>query len=61
MKRVICFVALTLSLICGSILLAPKTSAITYGFVDSNNTFRNTGAFIVNQPTDKSFQFARAH
>jgi len=28
-------------------LLAPKTSAITYGFVDSNNTFRNTGAFIV--------------
>jgi secreted trypsin-like serine protease len=47
MKRVICFVALTLSLICGSLLLAPKTSAITYGFVDSNNTFRNTGAFIV--------------
>ena len=47
MKRVICFLALTLSLICGSLLLAPKTSAITYGFVDSNNTFRNTGAFIV--------------
>jgi len=47
MKRVICFVALTLSLICGSLLLAPKTSAITYGFVDSNNAFRNTGAFIV--------------
>jgi trypsin len=47
MKRVICFVVLTLSLICGSLLLAPKTSAITYGFVDSNNTFRNTGAFIV--------------
>jgi hypothetical protein len=47
MKRVICFVAVTLSLICGSLLLAPKTSAITYGFVDSNNTFRNTGAFII--------------
>ena len=47
MKRAVCFVALTLSLICGSLLLAPKTSAITYGFVDSNNIFRNTGAFII--------------
>jgi len=47
MKRVICFIVLTLTLICGSLLLPPKTSAITYGFVDSNNTFRNTGAFIV--------------
>jgi hypothetical protein len=47
MKRVICFVVLTLSLVCGSLLLAPRTSAITYGFVDSNNTYRNTGAFIV--------------
>src|SRR5678815_1020744 len=51
MKRLICFVAVTLSLICGSLLLAPQTSAITYGFVDSNNTFRNTGAFIVKSPT----------
>ena len=47
MKRVICFAVLTLSLICGSLLLAPRTSAITYGFVDTNNTFRNTGAFVV--------------
>jgi len=36
-------------------LLAPKTSAITYGFVDSNNTFRNTGAFIVKSPTGENF------
>jgi hypothetical protein len=36
-----------LSLICGSLLLAPNSSAITYGFVDSNNTFANTGAFVV--------------
>lgn len=47
MKRVACLSALMVSLICASILLAPKTSAITYGFVDSNNVFRNTGAFIV--------------
>src|SRR5215216_2816469 len=46
MKRLICLFALVLSLVCGSLLLAPKTSAITYGFVDSNNTFRNVGAFI---------------
>lgn len=51
MKRVICFAALTLSLLCGSLLWAPKTAAITYGFVDTNNTFRNTGAFVVKSST----------
>jgi len=51
MKRLICLFALALSLVCGSLLIAPQTSAITYGFVDSNNTFRNTGAFIVKSPT----------
>ena len=51
MKRLICFVALTVSLITVSLLLTPKASAITYGFVDSNNTFSNTGAFIVKSPT----------
>ena len=47
MKRSICLFVLVLSMICGSLLLPSKTSAITYGFIDSNNTFRNTGAFIV--------------
>src|SRR6185369_13499951 len=51
MKRLICFIVLTASLITGSLFLTPKTSAITYGFVDSNNTFSNTGAFIVKSPT----------
>ena len=52
MKRLVCFFALILSLMFGSLLLMPpKASAITYGFVDSNNTFRNTGAFIVKSPT----------
>lgn len=52
MKRLICFFALILSLVVGSLLfVSPKTSAITFGFVDSNNVFRNTGAFIVKSPT----------
>ena len=52
MKRPICFCALVLSLVVGSLLLvSPRASAITYGFVDSNNTFRNTGAFIVKSAT----------
>ena len=55
MKRLICLFAVTLSLIGGSLLLPPKTSAITYGFVDSNNTFRNTGAFVVKSPNGEIF------
>ena len=52
MKRLICFCALTLALIVGSLLLvSPKTSAITFGFVDSSNTFKNVGAFVVKSPT----------
>ena len=52
MKRLIYFLTLAASLIFGSMLLPPRTSAITYGFVDSNNTFRNTGAFIVKSSSD---------
>ena len=51
MKRLIGFFVLTVGLLTASLLLSPKASAITYGFVDSNNTFRNTGAFIVKSPT----------
>lgn len=52
MKRLIWFFALTSGLLIGSLLfVSPRVSAITYGFVDSNNTFRNTGAFIVKHPT----------
>lgn len=55
MKRLVYLFALALSLLGGSLLLAPKTSAITYGFVDSNNTFRNTGAFIVKSSDGQIF------
>ena len=30
---------------------APRVKAIVYGFVDTNNAFTNTGAFIVRSPT----------
>ena len=52
MKRLICFSTLIVSLAAGSFLLMPqRASAITYGFIDSNNTFSNTGAFIVKSAT----------
>lgn len=52
MKRLICFFALTAGLVvCSLVFVSPRASAITYGFIDSNNTFSNTGAFIVKSPT----------
>ena len=36
-------------------LLALPASAITYGFVDSNNTYSNTGAFIVQSPSGSNY------
>ena len=52
MKRVTGAIVLLLALIVGALLLtSPRAKAITYGFVDSNNTYRNTGAFIVKSPT----------
>jgi hypothetical protein len=35
----------------GLVAGAARLAAITYGFVDTNNTFSNTGAFIVKSPT----------
>ena len=47
MKRLICLIIVTAGLVLGSLFLSPPASAITYGFIDSTNTFPNTGAFIV--------------
>ena len=47
MKRLICLMIITAGLVLGSLLFSPRASAITYGFIDSTNTFANTGAFIV--------------
>jgi secreted trypsin-like serine protease len=47
MKRLICLTIVTAGLVFGSLFLSPRAAAITYGFIDSSNTFSNTGAFIV--------------
>jgi Trypsin len=52
MKRKLGLFALLIGLAIGGLLLvSPRSEAITFGFVDSNNTFSNTGAFIVKSPT----------
>ena len=55
MKRNVCLFALMLAVVAGALVFSPRTSAITYGFVDSNNTFANTGAFIVKSPQGQIF------
>src|SRR5690349_4573254 len=55
MKRLLCFFVLTAGLVLGSLFISPRASAITYGYVDSNNTFANTGAFIVKSSTGEIF------
>ena len=45
-------IILLLTIFCGALLISPPRSrAITYGFVDSNNTYSNAGAFLVQSPT----------
>jgi hypothetical protein len=39
------------ALIVGFLITSRRAQAITYGFVDSNNTYSNVGAFIVKSPT----------
>jgi hypothetical protein len=52
MKRVmflsILFLALVISMLMAS---STRVKAITYGFIDSTNTYSNVGAFIVKSPT----------
>jgi len=51
MKRAVCLFLLMGALIVGSLVSSRRAQAITYGFVDSNNTYSNVGAFIVKSPT----------
>jgi hypothetical protein len=52
MRTRLCLTAILASVLTvGSLRLA----AITYGFIDTNNTFSNTGAFIVKSPTGQIF------
>lgn len=56
MRRIPCFLALLFATVAIAMMLAPfRVSAITYGYVDSNNTYSNVGAFIVKSPTGEIF------
>jgi hypothetical protein len=56
MKRWFCFFFLIAGFAIGALLfVSPRAAAITYGFVDSNNRFKNTGAFIVKSPSGEIF------
>lgn len=43
------------SLVFLAVLVAIPASAITYGFVDSNNTYSNVGAFVVQSPSGDNY------
>jgi hypothetical protein len=52
MKRIAFLFGLLLTVaIVVLLIMSPRAKAITYGFVDSNNTYSNVGAFIVKSPT----------
>jgi Trypsin/Matrixin len=52
MRRRHCMMAAALLTAAVTVLVLPsRVQAIVYGFVDSNNVFSNTGAFIVKSPT----------
>lgn len=52
MRRITTGIGIITALILAVVFFMPtRTKAITYGFVDSNNTYRNVGAFIVKSPT----------
>ena len=52
MKRMAFFSILLFALaISAMVVSSTRVKAITYGFIDSNNTYSNVGAFIVKSPT----------
>ena len=52
MKRLVFLSIIGLALILGVLLSTPRRAkAITYGFIDSANTYSNVGAFIVKSGT----------
>lgn len=56
MRRIYCFAALLATAVAVALLLAPaRVSAITYGFVDGDNSYPNVGAFIVLRPDGQIF------
>ena len=56
MRRILCFLVLLSATVALAMLLTPSAvKAITYGYVDSNNTYSNVGAFVVQSPTGEVY------
>ncbi|HEY0003994.1 MAG TPA: trypsin-like serine protease [Pyrinomonadaceae bacterium] len=56
MRRLACFSALLFAIVALAMVLTTfRAKAITYGYVDSNNTYSNVGAFIVKSPTGEIY------
>ncbi len=56
MRRIFCCLGLLFATVLIASLLKPApVSAITYGFVDTNNTYSNVGAFIIKSPTGEIY------
>ena len=56
MRRIFCCLGLLFAAVLIASLLQPvPVSAITYGFVDTNNTYSNVGAFLVQSPSGEIF------
>jgi secreted trypsin-like serine protease len=56
MRRIFCCLGLLFATVLIASLLKPvPVSAITYGFVDTNNRYSNVGAFIVQSPSGQIF------
>lgn len=52
MRRNFHLLALVLGIVALVLAITPATLAIVYGFIDQNNEFSNTGAFIVQRQSD---------
>lgn len=56
MRRIFCCFGILFAIVIFTSLLRPvPVSAITYGFVDTNNIYSNVGAFIVKAPTGEIY------
>ena len=56
MRRIFCCLGLLFATVLIASLLKPApVSAITYGFVDTNNKYSNVGAFIVQSPSGEIY------
>jgi site-specific recombinase len=61
MRRIFFLPILLFAVFAGVLLVAPpRIQAITYGYVDKNNTYSNVGAFIIKSPRGRATD-SRSH